>query len=316
MAPFWSEKGWEVLYLEGQKLRKTIYLLYGILKRLILIFSIPRYKMIFLHREALPLGPPILEFVISQILKKKIIYDFDDAIWLANTSQQNSIATKLKWHNKVSHICQWSWKISCGNDFLAHFAKRYNRQVIINPTTIDTQYHVPRTNKNKKITIGWTGTHSTSKYLISLASTFENLRLKYDFEVLIISNEPPDWEFGHYQFEKWSIDSEIDLLNTIDIGIMPLEDTVWEQGKCGFKALQYMALEIPAVASAVGANRQIIDHEKNGFLCKNESEWTHYLSALIESESLRTKIGLEGRKKVEENYSVSSNSRLFLSLFE
>jgi glycosyltransferase involved in cell wall biosynthesis len=75
-------------------------------------------------------------------------------------------------------------------------------------------------------------------------------------------------------------------------------------------------LEIPAVASAIGANRQIIDHEKNGFLCKNESDWTHYLSALIASESLRTKIGKEGRKKLEENYSVSSNSRLFLSLFE
>jgi glycosyltransferase involved in cell wall biosynthesis len=315
-VPFWSEKGWEVLYQKGRLLRKTAFLLHGIFKRLILIFSIPAYNMIFIHREVLPLGPPLLEFIISRILKKKVIYDFDDAIWLANTSQQNTIAAKLKWHSKVRSICKWSWRVSCGNDFLAQFAQRYNPLVSVNPTTIDTQYHVPGLHKNELITIGWTGTHSTSKYLKSLTGALEKLRLNYNFRLLIISNQKPDLEFGHYQFEKWSLGSEIDLLNSIDIGIMPLEDTVWEKGKCGFKALQYMALEIPTVASAVGANRQIIDHEKNGYLCTNESDWLHYLSKLMASDTLRKQIGKEGRKKVLENYSLSSNFRLFLSFFE
>jgi glycosyltransferase involved in cell wall biosynthesis len=315
VSSFWSSSAWEVLYQEGQSLKKAGFLASCLLRRCLLIFSISKYNFIFLHREALPIGPPFLEYIIARIFNKKIIYDFDDAIWLPNTSQQNSIAAKLKWHNKVKHICQWSWKVSCGNDFLAHFARRYNQQVVVNPTTVDTNYHVPRAHEKPKITIGWTGTHSTSKYLKPLAKTFNSLLQKFDFELLIISNQQPDWNFDQYRFEEWTLSREIELLNTIDIGIMPLEDTIWEQGKCGFKALQYMALEIPAVASDVGANRQIIDHGKNGFLCKNESDWIHYLSELIASKTLRRKIGLEARLKVERHYSVNSNTRLFLGLF-
>jgi glycosyltransferase involved in cell wall biosynthesis len=139
---------------------------------------------------------------------------------------------------------------------------------------------------------------------------------KYAIEVLVISNQKPMLEITDYQFVKWSMEKEIEQLDKIDIGIMPLNDTIWEQGKCGFKALQYMALEKPTVVSDVGVNKKIVEHGKNGYLCRSEQDWIKYLSVLIENEALRKSMGKDGRQTVCTNYSVDSNAELFLSLFE
>jgi glycosyltransferase involved in cell wall biosynthesis len=315
VAPFWPKKAWDILYEKGHLFRKAMYLILGYIKRWALLFTVPGYSIVFIHREATPVGPPFIEYIIIRILRKKVIYDFDDAIWLPNTSEQNSIATKLKWHSKVKKICRWSWKVSCGNTFLAEFARKYNKDAEVNPTTIDPDYHKPAKNKNQKPVIGWTGTHSTSKYLESLTGVFKKLKNKYDFDVVIISNQKPEWDFDDFSFLRWSKSREIDDLNKFDIGIMPLEDTVWEQGKCGFKALQYMSMEIPAVVSDVGVNNQIIDQGVDGFLCREENDWIQFLSRLLESEILRQKIGVNGRQKVTRSYSVGSNANRFLSLF-
>lgn len=318
IEPFWSEKAWAILYKEGHKVKKARAFLSGIIKRLGLLFKIHGVQLIFIHREALPVGPPIIEFLLSRVFRKKIIYDFDDAIWKANTSKQNRMVSWMKFHGKVSSICRWSWKISCGNDYLADYARAYNHQVYVNPTTIDTAYHqLPlRKGANQKIVIGWTGTHSTNKYFESLEPVLEALDKKYPIEIVAISDQNPNVTLDHFTFVPWNKAQEIQQLAKIDIGIMPLENSVWELGKCGFKALQYMAMKIPAVVSDVGVNHQIIDHGVSGFLCENTEDWIRHLGELISSESLRRTIGQQGRKKVMESYSLQSNADLFLSLFE
>ncbi len=317
IAPFWSEAGWSLLYKPNHAIKKVIAIIGGIFRRLILLNKIHRFNMVFIHREALPIGPPIIEYIIARILKKKVIYDFDDAIWLPNTSEQNSIAVHMKFHNKVKYICKWSWKISCGNAFLADYARKHNAQVFINPTTIDTNYHYPAKERasDQSITIGWTGTHSTTKYLKSIVPILRELREKYAFKIMIISNQPPIWDYTDYDFIQWNKEKEIDQLRQFDMGIMPLDDTIWEQGKCGFKALQYMAIGIPAIVSNVGVNEQIIIHGQNGLLCDNPEDWMKNLEKLIISKSEREKIGTAGRKTVIESYSVNANSESFLSLF-
>lgn len=316
VAPFWNDEGWRILYDRGKAWKKAWHFLAGTVRRKLLLLRLHQFDMIFLHREALPVGPPIIEFCIARILRKKIIYDFDDAIWLPNTSKQNSIVARLKWHGKVKSICRWSWRISCGNAYLAAFAKKWNANVIINPTTIDTNYHRPQPKSHSKPAIGWTGTHSTSKYLSLVEDVILDLRSIYDFEVIVISNQKPDWAIDDYHFIRWSKSREIEDLNRIDIGVMPLANTPWELGKCGFKALQYMALEIPAVTSNVGVNSTIIDQGINGYLCETKDEWVRYLGQLLESKELRTKIGRAARKKVQEYYSTEANTELFLRLFE
>ena len=317
LAPFWDKSAWKILYKKGSSARKAIHLILGFLRRLRILIQALKYDVVFLHREASPLGPPVFEFIIAKILRKRVIYDFDDAIWLPNTSDQNKLASRLKFHDKVASICRWSEKVSCGNSFLAEYANQYNNAVVINPTTIDTDYHIAKKSSSEKkpLTIGWTGTHSTVKYLDEILPVLIRIKDEYNIEIVIISNQRPSWTFNDYRFIPWSKDREIEDLSKIDIGIMPLDNTIWEEGKCGFKALQYMALGIPAIASNVGVNKEIINHGVNGFLCESHDDWYESLKLLIAREEKRLEIGIEARKRVEDYYSVKSNSDLFLSLF-
>lgn len=318
---FWDMRSWKILYKKGHLFTKFSGLLRGFIRRFAIIFKINRYDFVFIHRECAPIGPPVIEWMIARIFSKKIIYDFDDAIWLTDQKGESKVLQILKWRSKVSAICRWSYRVSCGNDYLKSFAMQFNPHVIFNPTTIDTQHlHQPALYKNnadrKNITIGWTGTHSTLPYLNQLADVLSQLeKTNPGVQIMIIANHAPVLPLTSLQFIPWRISTEVEDLLQFDIGIMPLTDDEWTQGKCGFKALQYMALEIPSIVSAVGVNTKIIDDGVDGFTCQSKEEWMDKLRLLIENPELRSEIGKRGRLKVEKSYSVSSNSANFLSLF-
>lgn len=315
---FFSDKTWNIIY--STKTFEKIYgIITGFINRFKLLFLISKFDFIFIHREATPLGPPICEWLIAKILKKKIIYDFDDAIWLSDPDEKGTLKSLFKWKSKVRNICKWSYKVSVGNQYLAEYAKKYNSNVYIIPTVVDTEnYHNPRKLKkenNESITLGWTGTHSTLQYLKKLIPLLKEVYFDQPFKLLIISNKAPDFEFPEMEFIQWSLQTEIQDLYRVDIGIMPLTDDAWSKGKCGFKVIQYMSLEIPSLASVVGVNTKIIEHEKNGFLCSNEDEWRKYLIQLIKDKNLRSQIGLKAREKIIKDYSVRSTETDFLGLF-
>jgi len=317
---FIDKNTWQILYQRGNFGGKFWGILKGFLRRLWVLGRVYRYDFVFIHREATPLGLPFVEFCITQIFRKKVIFDFDDAIWLPNTSAQNRWVAWLKWHQKTAYICQKAYKVSCGNVFLSNFAQQYNSNVILNPTTIDTENHHNQL-KNQaenlhKIVIGWTGTHSTLKYIPEILPILDSISKTISFQLMIISNQPPDFQRNYIKFKKWNKDTEIEDLLNFHIGIMPLTDDRWAKGKCGFKALQYMALGIPSVVSPVGVNTEIIEDGKTGFLCKNADEWQKNLIQLIENQELRAEIGQKARQKVLEKYSVVSNQSNFLNLFQ
>lgn len=315
---FLSPKGWQVLYQPGKPVLKVFHVLWGFLRRKRMLLYLYKFDYVFVHREAAPLGPPIFEWIIAKIFRKKIIYDFDDAIWMADEGDLEGILLKLKWHGKVASICKWSYKVSCGNEFLREYALRFNPDAFYNPTTIDTE-HVHNQTKihtdKKNLSIGWTGTHSTLRFLEPLWPVLKQLEDQYDNRFVLIANREPKHPLKNLSFVPWSKSSEINDLLLIDIGIMPLEEDVWSEGKCGFKALQYMALGIPAVASPVGVNTRIIQHGQNGYLCNKPEEWFECLSRLMEDLTLRAELGGRGKECVDESYSVRSNSSNFLALF-
>lgn len=318
---FLNSHNWHFFFKSGKFFGKTVALLAGFAKRLSLLFRIWQYDFVFIHREASPVGPPIFEWIISKIFKKRIIYDFDDAIWLTDRKNESTLLRSVKCRSKVSWICRWSYKVSCGNSYLYTYAKQFQQNVICVPTTIDTHHlHNPSLftkEQRNHIVIGWTGSHSTLKYFASLEGVLQKLTEKYrNLRIIVIADQPPSRFFNGLEFIPWSTDTEMTDLLKIDIGIMPLPDDEWSKGKCGFKALQYMAMEIPTVAAPVGVNTTIIDHGINGFLCTTDTEWTDALEALINDPELRRKMGKKGREKVEHFYSVASNTPTFLSLFE
>lgn len=317
---FYSDKTWNILHQEGNFTSKTLRIIASFFIRFNQLFHLKKYDYIFIHREVAPIGPPLFEWLISKILRKKIIYDFDDAIWLPNYSEANTSFQRLKYYSKVNGIMKWASKISAGNQYLVEYALKFNSNVLVNPTTIDTEnYHNP-TLYSFNITssipvIGWTGTHTTAKYLDFLIPIIEKLSLDFEFEFCVISNEIPQAKVKNIHFVKWKKESEIQDLLRFDIGVMPLTDDKWAKGKCGFKALQYMALGIPAIASPVGINNSIIDHGKNGFLCSTENQWCESLRYLLENPSETKKMHDAARQKIIQSYSVNSNKMNFLSLF-
>jgi glycosyltransferase involved in cell wall biosynthesis len=183
--------------------------------------------------------------------------------------------------------------------------------LIHNPALYDVR------KEQNKIVIGWTGSHSTLKYLYLLKDVLKRTMERFsNVYLLIIADKVPELDLERVIFKPWSKESEIKDLLLSDIGIMPLPDDEWSKGKCGFKALQYMALEIPAIASPIGVNTQIIQHGQNGYLCSTEKEWLAALEQLIKNMNQRRQLGQAGRKTVVERYSVSSNTENFLSLFK
>lgn len=321
LAPFLSAATWQILYKPGQAVRKALGILGGFGRRLGHILAAPAYDFVFVHREAAPLGPPIFEWLLVKVLRKRLVYDFDDAIWLDNTSEANKIAAGLKWHQKVGSICRLAYKNSCGNNYLATYARQFNPCVVVNPTTIDT-VHLHNQVRNQltpgPLVIGWTGTHSTLKYLLPLVPVLAQLEAEgLEFEFRVISNQPPvfDQPLHCLRFVPWQKSTEIADLLTFHIGLMPLEDDLWAKGKCAFKALQYMALGIPALVSPVGMNNEVVQDGHNGYVCREPAAWYARIHQLLTDASHRQALGLAARNTIEQHYSVQANTPNFLSIF-
>lgn len=315
---FLDEVTWQVLYKSGSPIQKVWGVVKGFLRRVKdILFVAPRYDYIFIHREASPIGPPIFEFIISKLMRKKIIYDFDDAIWIPNTTQENRIVSWVKAFWKIKYICKWSYKVVAGNQFLSNFAKQHNSQVVLIPTCVDTlnQHNQLKAQHTEKIVIGWTGSHSTMKFLDSILNVLKQLVEDFNIDVLIISNKAPQFEMKNLKYLPWKEVTEVEDLLKINIGIMPLEADPWCEGKCGFKLIQYMALGIPAAASPIGVNKQIVAQGENGFLCTNAQEWYNAIAMLIQQEDLRVRMGKSGREKIQAVYSIQANAGAFLALF-
>jgi len=319
LRPFMSMATWEVLYRQGSLLRKAWGIAGSFVRRKItVLFEAPKYDYIFIHREAAPLGPPVFEWLLAKVLRKKIIFDFDDAIWIPNTSAENRIAAWLKAHWKTRCICRWSYKAAGGNDFLCDYARRSGApQVVRMPTVVDTQnrYNRLKTHHPGKPVVGWTGSHSTLKYLDGLLPLLRQLQETLDFTFLVIADKKPELPLKDWIYVPWDPTTEITDLLRMDIGIMPLTADRWSEGKCGFKLIQYLVLGIPAVASPVGVNSRIIEEGVNGYLADDPQAWQAALHKLLSDATLRARLGAAGREKIVRDYSVLAVRDTFLSLF-
>ncbi|KAA5548311.1 glycosyltransferase [Adhaeribacter rhizoryzae] len=317
VASFLDDATWEILYKPGHTFKKITGTIKGFGHRFLLLFRASKFDLIFIHREATPVGPPWVEWILARILKKKIIYDFDDAIWIPSTSANNKLVAGLRWSQKVGQICRWATKVSCGNSYLQAYAGKFNSHAIVNPTTIDTINHHNKlkVQNTSKVVIGWTGTHSTLKYLEMILPVLQNLEEKYAFEFLVISNKPPEFDLRSLVYKPWQKETEIEDLLKFNVGLMPLEDDPWAKGKCAFKALQYMSLGIPPVVSPIGMNVEVVENGNNGYVCSSPEEWYYHLEQLIVDSVLRAKLGTAAKEKVDKCYAVVANRTNFLGLF-
>lgn len=319
LLPFMDAATWADVYKSGSTVRKVLGIARGYLRRVKHLFIAARASYVFVHREASPLGPPVFEWLLAKVFRKRLIFDFDDAIWIPATGGKHDWAAVLKCPWKIKHIIGWSHTVAGGNDYLCDYARQFNSSVVRVPTVVDTETRYNRLKEHtaeEKVVVGWTGSHSTLQYLQDFSRTVAELQGELDFTFVVIADQAPELPVPDMQFIPWRPETEIEDLLRIDIGVMPLFEDAWSEGKCGFKLIQYLAVGIPALATPIGVNSVIIEEGVNGCLCRTNQEWKARLRELITNAEKRQQFGHAGREQIIARFSIASQRQAFLSLFQ
>ncbi|MFN5224279.1 MAG: glycosyltransferase family 4 protein [Bacteroidota bacterium] len=309
----------KVFYAPGNLIRKALIFFKSAVRRWKNVRHASDYDLIFIQREAFMTGSTWFEERFSKS-NAKVVFDFDDAIWNHDVSEGNKSFGWLKDASKTGRIIACCDLVIAGNQYLADYASRFNSNVIIIPTTIDTDEYLPasKTNQSDKVVIGWSGSITTIKHFELAIPFLKILKQKYgsSIDLRVIGDGTYTNADLDIQGKPWKKQTELSDLSEFDIGIMPIPDDDWSKGKCGLKGLQYMAMSIPAVMSPVGVNTEIIYDGENGFLASSVEEWVEKLSILVEDAQLRKRLGANARTTVLEKYSVESQKENYIKAFE
>jgi glycosyltransferase involved in cell wall biosynthesis len=312
-----NEEQDRVFYKPGHYFSKLGILLSSTLKRSKEMLTVSKYDLLFIQREAFILGTAFFERRMAKRLPT--IYDYDDSMWIKKVSKGNQKWGFLKNTDKIAKIIAAATMVWAGNEYLAAYARQFNKDVVIVPTTIDLRVYKKEPRKdNGTVCIGWSGSFSTIEHFATAIPALVRIKKKYGEKVrfTIIGDERYYCKELDTQGKPWRADTEIKDLSEIDIGIMPLQMDEWARGKCGLKGLQYMALGIPTLMTPIGVNTEIVQNGVNGYLPSTEDEWVNYLSLLIEDEERRKRIGNEGLQTVKTRYSTDAWKQVYLDYFK
>jgi len=284
----------------------------GYLNRFLLLFTVFRYDEVVIEKELFPYLPAVFERLFA-LVGIHYVVDYDDAIF-HNYDRHPNPMIRLLFKSKIDVVMKKSGMVIAGNSYLAARAKQAGaKSITIIPTVIDTsRYKIKKIEKSNPFVIGWIGSPSTFKYLLSLKTVFEKLASKYPISIHIVGAKE---SIGLPAFEKhipWSEETEVASILSFDVGIMPLNDTPWEKGKCSYKLIQYMGCGIPVIASPVGMNVEVVQPAVNGFLATNEEEWFSAIEKYINDADLQSAHGKNNSIFVENQFSLNSAKYKYL----
>ena len=272
------------------------------------------FDLVVIEKELFPFVPAFMEkkfFGRAQ----KVLLDYDDAIFV-KYQQHKNVLLRLLLRRKLDQLMSWSDGVIGGNRFLCDYADRFAPKTWLVPTSVNVDRYVPHDqNHEGLVSIGWIGTPITAKYLEMVRGPIEKLAAIVPLRFIVIGAQAPDWKGVQSQGYRWTEEEEAKLIRWMDIGIMPLENTSWEKGKCGLKLLQYMAGNVVPVGSDVGANRDILLHGIDGFLCRTEEDWFETLKDLAENQEKRVRVAQAAFQKVRKEYSVDVAAEKLIGIF-
>ncbi|HCK04130.1 MAG TPA: glycosyl transferase family 1 [Methylophilaceae bacterium] len=310
--PLFSDDYIAKIFCAKQPGKLDIMLAY--IRRFWVIATSSHFDYIWLQYEAFPYLPSIFEKILP-IFNKRIVCDYDDAIFHKYDDWGNWFVKKLL-GNKLDTVLIHADHVICGNAYIQKWANRINLTTTIIPTIVDSQqYEKNFFHSTDPLTLGWIGSPATWCYMEPYLDFLSELSLKYKFNVLIIGSGRSDQLSERFRFREWSEQREVQDIHEMDIGIMPLPDDKWAQGKCGYKLIQYMAASIPVIASPVGMNSIIVEHGLNGFLASTQAEWELAICNLITQPEIRKKMGIEASNMVKSRYSLQSQSQTIANIF-
>ena len=316
VIPFFDHETYKILYCKNNNLQKIYGTFKGFIRRFLDIYKVYKSDGIFITLSVVPLGPSFLEWLYVK-LAKKTIYDIDDMIFQLRTAPSNRITKFLKSRKRFYFLLEKANHCITCTPELDNIARTYNQNTTDISSTINTKTYIPinKYENKKDLVIGWTGSHSTVPYLHLLDGVLQELSKKYKFKLLVMGTN--NFEISGVDIEclNWNSNIEISTLQRMDIGLYPLPDDNWVKGKSGLKALQYMAMGLPVVASNLGCNERVIENNISGLLVNDMNDWYKSISNLIKNNELRRFLGHNARLRVEKYFSIEANKNTYLSIF-
>jgi len=271
-------------------------------ERLRLLSRAGEYDLAVLYCELFPFMPAWME---RALIRKPYIYDMDDAFYLRYRLGRKRIARSML-GDKFDGVMAGAAAVTAGNRVLADYARRHNQSVTQLPTVVDTARYIPMLGRqNDVLTIGWIGSPSTASYLPQLVAPLAALGAETALNFVVIGGKAPAIPNVNVIEVEWNESTEVELINTFDVGVMPLPEDDWARGKCAFKLIQYMACGVPVVAAPVGANADVVNAD-SGLLASTTEEWIQALRVLRDDRTLRQRMGEAGRQRVVEHYSLTT----------
>lgn len=259
--------------------------------------------VLWLHRKR-PSAPRLWQI---RHAARRLVYDVDDAVMYRDTLSPGRQASWSR-RRRFAATVEAADRVIVGNRYLEAHAREHSARVDVLPTAIDLSRYTPRSweAKDGPVVMGWIGDTGSVAYLESQQALFEALGKACPGLVFrVLSSRFPRYEHLRVEGVKWTAETEGEVLRSFDLGVMPLPDDPWSKGKCALKLLQYMASGVPAVASPVGMNADVVRHGENGFAPSTVDGWIEAVRALASDPGLRARLGAAGRRTVEEGYALS-----------
>ncbi len=307
VAPFMDRTLWDVVYGKGKHAAKVAGTVRGFARRWALLPKVRSYDLVYMLMYVAPIGTSLLERLYRKAARR-LVYDIEDNAMEQKGNNLNPLAQLVRGKDKFAYCIREADHVIASSPALAERCAAQNKhgRATYITSSMDTDRFVPAgryTNSARKVTIGWTGTFSTRPYLDLLRPVFLELKKHRDFRLLVIGNF--DYEAPEMDLEviRWTAEHEVADLQKMDIGVYPLPMDPWVMGKSGLKAIQYMTMGLPAVATDISTAQTFIRHGENGFLVKTEADWVDVLIRLIDSADLRRRVGTAARKTVMERFS-------------
>lgn len=313
--PFFDDK--HIANINNNKRFNLLRYFKFILKRTFYVLFLKKTDIVFIEKELIPYFPPVLEKYLH-IRNIKYILDYDDAIIHNYNLSENKFIRKML-SEKIPMIQKKASAVINGSNYLQKLSLQNNKKSYFIPTSLNPdKYFSAENNGKKEFVIGWIGSASTSKLILPILEIIENFCVKFNIKIHLIGFDTSLLKSKNgeiYNFIEWNEDTEVTEISKFNIGISPSKDTPFARGKCAFKSIQYMACEKPVITSPIGANADVVIHGKTGFHAKNTDDWFIYLEHLYKNPDLVKEMGKEGRKRVEQYYSVKNNYKKYIDIF-
>lgn len=288
------------------------------LKRIIDVLKVSNKSRVYIEYELLPYFPLWLErwFKWKGI---NYVVGYDDAVFHKYDSH-HSLLIRWLFGRKIPGVIKKAQKVITGSQYLTQFALKYNSHLVEIPTSIDFVKYVEKPGylKSNIFTIGWIGTPSSSQNVINILSALKKFLTRYSAKLVLIGFDRVLAEYVNseqIELVSWSEPDEIPLIKSFDVGIMPLDRTPFNQGKCGFKLIQYMACGLPTISTPLVANVNIDKGNGNLFASTND-EWFDALEKVYTNyEYFISEVGTRNMDVVKKHYSIQANYPLMIEVF-